>query len=465
MSKNDSKSYGSQVPRIPHLSKPGSEIADLREDVDKGFINAEARLNFPELDWLDGNLLVAGGDIVLKGRNLLQGKTCDSVAVQKAGAGKITLTVLTPGDTGLSVVVTTGVGELVAISGKVLTLTVIVGVSTANSITTLINTLGEDTYGKIFAVETTPGAFDAAISSTKFAGGGGEYDGFAIKVAGVACLPKHQASPWTDTQVDVTVPALAGKAADDSLAIELVCDGVQCKALTVDGGGGSTATAAIAAMDAAYKAADTGIKKRTSWPELDFIDGGAFAAAGGTVILKGRNFLGSKAFDSLVLNTGTTSELTFYMMKPGDSEYTLEILDTGALSVALATKKVTININAGATTAAEIATEFNKAGGTMKGVMRCVDDEVAGAGTPAAAAEAPLIGGTGNYAEEAVTVGGVDCLPLHATGTAPAATWADTQISVTVPALTGSGMAASDIAGVVVKASNLHSQQLAVVLT
>lgn len=466
MPKYDSKSFGAERAHIPHLNK--KEIKDLRDDTDRGFMASEARTGFPELDWLDGaGPLVAGGDIVLKGRNLLQGKTFDTLTIG-TGTAALIFTMLKPGDSGYSLKIVDAGSLSVAEANKVVTVNIDAGVTTAAQVATEFNKAGGTMKGVMrcnddgVAGAGTP----AAAAAADLIGGAGLYTGFWAKVAGVACLPAHATgtapvATWSDTQVTLTVPALTGKAATDKALIELGCDGIQCKGFNSDCGEVAAATAAISAMDQAYKSADSAIQKRTSWPELDYIDGGAFAAAGGDVKFVGRNFLGSKTFDALTIGTGT-AELVFTMLKPGDSEYTLEVVDAGSLSVALAVKKVTVNIGAGVTTADEVATEFNKLGGTMKGVMRCVSG---GVGTPAAAVEAPLIGGTGNYGEEAVEAGGVDCPPAHATGTSPAATWSDTIVTATVPDLTGSGLAASDIAASKVKAGNKFTQQLSVVLT
>ena len=472
MSKLLSKSFGAQKAQRPHLVMPGGgvagEVNDLRRDANQGFMVCEARTGFPELDWVDGaGPLVAGGDIVLKGRNLLQSTTFDTLTVG-TGTAALTFTMLAPGNSGYSLKIVDAGSLSVTVASEVVTVNVNAGTTTAAQVATEFNKAGGTMKGVMRCNDdgVTGAGTPAAAAAADLTGGVGLWSGFYCKVAGVACAPKHAtgtapAQVWTDTAVTITVPALTGKVATDKVAIELACDGIQCKAVSSDCGETVAATAAIAAMDQAYKAADAIIRKRTSWPELDWIDGGAFAAAGGDVVLKGRNLLGSKTFDTLTVGTGT-AELVFTMLKPGDSEYTLEIVDAGALSVALATKKVTVNIDAGTTTADQVATEFNKSGATMKGVMRCVSG---GVGTPAAAVEAALTGGLGNYNEEAVTVGGVACLPAHATGTTPAATWADTQVTVTVPNLTGSGLAASDIAGVVAKASSIHTQQLSVVLT
>ena len=173
----------------------------------------------------------------------------------------------------------------------------------------------------------------------------------------------------------------------------------------------------------------------------------------------GRKLLGSKTFDSYE-HGASTSMLTFTMMTPGGSSgYTVEIVQ-GTLGVALSTKKVTVSADlAGVDTADTIATEFNKSGGTMTGVMRCVSG---GTGAVVALAETALANGVGTYGEEDIRVAGVECKPVHATGTTPAATWSDTQVQAQVPALTGKQ--ATDVVAVAVKAGNKWTQQFSVVL-
>lgn len=186
-----------------------------------------------------------------------------------------------------------------------------------------------------------------------------------------------------------------------------------------------------------------------STPKVEWIDGGAPAALGGTMIIKGSDLLQGQTFDELVHGVGTSS-LTFAPMKPGASNLKVKITDTGSVTAALASGVLSIGYDAGVSDADAIATAVNAAA-SCTGIIRCVSG---GAGTTIAElAETTLSGGEGAYTDNKVTVSGVECLPLHATGTSPAATWADGQISVTVPDLTAEtdARAAGDIARVAVE--------------
>lgn len=110
-----SKSFGAFSPVKPHLLTGSgglaAEVADVRADVEAAFQVMEARAGLPELDFLDisgGALLEDGGDIVLKGRNMLGGGTRESMLTFGTGTSQLDLSVLKPGDTGLSVQIVQG---------------------------------------------------------------------------------------------------------------------------------------------------------------------------------------------------------------------------------------------------------------------------------------------------------------------------------------------------------------------
>lgn len=205
-------------------------------------------------------------------------------------------------------------------------------------------------------------------------------------------------------------------------------------------------------------------EQKAGFPSLDWVDGGAFAAAGGTAVLKGAALLQDQTFDTLQLTEGS-AQLDLHPLKPGDSGITVEVIaGTGSLAVAYANKKLTVTLASGGSTDDAIATAINGASSQAKGHVRAVS---AGGGSfTAAVAETAMAGGNGYYAGNAVKVSGVEALPLHATGTSPAATWTDTQISVTVPDLTAEtdARAADDIAAVSVMSDGVKSSELAVVL-
>lgn len=114
MSTKLSKSFGTMHPLKPHLLQQtggvAAEVKDIRDDVETAFKNSEGRVGFPELDALDpGTLLAAGqASFSMVGRNLLQGQTFESMLVFGATTKQLDLTVLKPGDTGLSVKIVQG---------------------------------------------------------------------------------------------------------------------------------------------------------------------------------------------------------------------------------------------------------------------------------------------------------------------------------------------------------------------
>lgn len=192
-------------------------------------------------------------------------------------------------------------------------------------------------------------------------------------------------------------------------------------------------------------------------PVVQWIDG-TIAAAGGDGVLKGRNLLQGQAFDTLEHGL-TTSKLTITAMKPGESGYSVRVINGGAVDVSVSGKVITIQAILGTSTANAIATAFNIIGGLI-GKVRCVSG---GAGTAVAAlAQTPLAGGVGSWENNTVKVAGFDCLPKHATGTAPAATWSAAEITVTVPALTGA--VATDTVAVELESNGNQAPVLSAVL-
>jgi hypothetical protein len=205
-------------------------------------------------------------------------------------------------------------------------------------------------------------------------------------------------------------------------------------------------------------------EQKAGFPTLDWVDGGAFAAAGANVTLIGTNLLQGQTFDTLQIKEGA-AQIDLHAMKPGDSGITVEVVaGTGALAVAYAAKKLTITLAAGGSTDDAVATAVNEAASQAKGIVRAVS---AGGGSfTAAVAETAMAGGVGYWEGNAVMVSGVEALPAHQTGTTPAASWTDDGIGATVPDLTGESpaRAAGDIAGVIVMSNGVKTDQLSVVL-
>lgn len=255
-----SKSFGSQKASDPHLTAgkgglPG-QVDDLRKDVEAGFTANEARTGFPVVDWVDGvPPAAAGGSAVLRGRNLLQSQTFDSLVVTdsaEGALGSVTITALKPGDSGISVVVATPTGSLALAYNagtKVLTITPTATTGdTDDAIATAINADNSPVRGILRAASAGAGSILHAIASAPLTGGEGEYAGNAVTISGVEALPANTtgtagAAAWADTVVTVTVPDLTAaspaRATGDTVSLVLSSDGVMSVPIyLVLGGGG-----------------------------------------------------------------------------------------------------------------------------------------------------------------------------------------------------------------------------------
>lgn len=201
------------------------------------------------------------------------------------------------------------------------------------------------------------------------------------------------------------------------------------------------------------------IETRTGMPSADWIDGGAVPYDGGDAVIKGTNLLQGQTVASRACGTGNAL-VTFYAMRPGEGGNSYAVVITqgaGSLTVTFAADLLTVELDSGGSTAAEVATEVNKAvPNDCKGVIRCVAGGT-GLGTVLVAAEANLSGGTGEG--WTCTVTGVDCAPMHATGSTPAATITETVCTVTVPDLSAEtdARAAADIAALVITSDGVQS--------
>lgn len=244
-----SKTFGPETARRPHLVTPGKggvagEVADLRMDVETAIEKLELRTGQPELDWLDitgGALLAAGGDIVLEGRNLLQGQTFATLTLG-TGTSEIVITAHKPGLAGndFTVEVTaSGGGETAVLTGSALVLDVDDGTSTADAIVTLINAAAATCDGYLRAVSGGVGTVHPVAAAANLAGGNG--DGLTVLVSGVEALPANNGTTSSVTSVDdgtitCTVPALTGetpaRAAADIVGIIIESDGLRTQQLS-----------------------------------------------------------------------------------------------------------------------------------------------------------------------------------------------------------------------------------------
>lgn len=238
-----SKAFGSKGPRASHLVKPGGglkgEVWDFRNDVEESFSSLEGRVaadSYPELDYIDGaGPAAAGGDMVLVGRDLIQGQTFAELTLG-TGTSELVITALTPGEAGNDFTVEivgggTAGSEAVTKTANAFEIEVEVGVSTADQIATAINANGADSDGYLRCNGGGSGVATAVVTAaTALTGGAGE--GWACVVGGNDCLPANTtgangAAALTETSCTVTVPALTPIVATDKAKVYLTTDGVR----------------------------------------------------------------------------------------------------------------------------------------------------------------------------------------------------------------------------------------------
>jgi len=116
---------------------------------------------------------------------------------------------------------------------------------------------------------------------------------------------------------------------------------------------------------------------------------------------------------------------------------------------------LTVTLKGAGSTATEVCTAVN-AEATAIGVI-FAKVLSGGSGTVLVAAETAMAGGDGLYAGNKIWVAGVECLPTQMN-----AAWTNTELYVTVPALTGK--AATDLVNVMVSSNGVTSEALSGVL-
>lgn len=235
-----SKALSGMNPRRPHLLQGGgmgAEVRDLRTDIDSALQNVEERdstLNYPELDWVDGAVTAAAGDVVLKGRNFLQGQTFATLT-KFTGTSELIFTALKPGEDGndLTIALVHSLGLPAVTVGKVgnaITITADIGVHTADDIATAVNANAAATDGYLTCNGGGVGVAQTAFAATPLAGGTGGGD-FQVYVGGILCLPANTpgangGAAITDTQATMTHGTITGAAAADMAQITLRSDNV-----------------------------------------------------------------------------------------------------------------------------------------------------------------------------------------------------------------------------------------------
>lgn len=429
-----SKAFGSERPVRPHLVQPGpgvsGEVNDLRSDIDDAFevLEGMSASNYPFIDWvdLDSSISIGGGDITVRGQNLLNGGSVASL--DKDSTHGLKFYACSPGSSGndLTVQLVAGVATNVAYAAGALVVTFNDGVDDDDAIATAVNAGSSQARGYIRAVSSntvnaanmsTAGAF-AATSLSGAPTNPTESD-WACRVSGVTALPVQStgtapSAPVTETSVTISVPDLtalsAPRTAYDYHELFIWANGLRSNGW---GFGGFSAV---------------------SGPVLYAVDGEQpMDIDGDSLALVGANLLNESVPASLDLDS--THGLIFHACTPGTTgnSYDVIIQAGGVNTAVVAGTTLTITIN-GVQSDDQVATTVN-ASATCQGVIRAVSSgtiaDVIGAG---AVASTSLAGGEG--ADWVCKVSGATALPTQATGTAPAAPVTATTASVTVPDLT-----------------------------
>jgi hypothetical protein len=142
---------------------------------------------------------------------------------------------------------------------------------------------------------------------------------------------------------------------------------------------------------------------RENRPVLTRITGGSTALSiSGLPTAKplvGVGLLAGKAQASLVINEGTTAELTFTAQRPGSAgnDITVAIVDSagGGLAVSVVGTDIEIDLGGATPDAATILAALD-ADADILNLINTAHDGVAGAGLPGVEAQANLSGGTGD---------------------------------------------------------------------
>lgn len=442
---NLSKCFGHLRPIKGHLVKYrqsgmgyGAEIAVLRNQVDLAFGTLEERKEYPEVTAVDlaaTSLSMLGGVLKVNGKYLLNEQNFDSLIVQ-GGTGGTAYTIglysMQPGQTGLSIEFVQGAGPTLSRTGDKFTIQADFGDGyTADALATLINTDGEVTQGVLRAYVQLGEAQNVEVmAETPLAGGSDTY-GIQCHVAGEECTPYHDLATtqadaaFTDEQLRFTVPDLTGKVSSDGIvSISVTSDKVR-------------------ALDVTVPIAN--LLPDSDKPMLDHLDiggGAALLAGGGDVIVVGRNILQGQTFDTLrIVDDPTASppdyDLHITALKPGVSGYSIVFDGNGTAeneTVALADGVFTIAMEAGVSTADQIATAINADGADSEGLIRA---NVVETNTMPDMVETPLAGGAGSGVT--ILVGGESCLPSNEPGTTSIAKISDTALNITSEAVGAAG--------------------------
>jgi hypothetical protein len=222
----------SESPRVPHLAKPGSELYDLRDDVDESFERLEGLTGYPRIvEVPGGNILSIGGSPVSSacvGVNLLQGKEKATLTLG-TGTSELVVNACRPGTPGndITLELETGGAEAIAVAGDAITVTLNTGTSTPASVVALLD--GDADAARLVKSVSAGVGVIAVAPATNLAGGTGS--GFVVSVGGVA---QEVNGEVTDVLMPLEVATGTGMVTGDAMELLVVSNGVAAPIMTVD---------------------------------------------------------------------------------------------------------------------------------------------------------------------------------------------------------------------------------------
>lgn len=225
-----SRAFSEEVPNIPHLVQ-GKEVGDLRNDVEAAFYRYEKRTGYPTISRVVGGTSVSLAALPvaasLVGTNLLQGQEKASLTLGLT-TSELIFTANRPGTPGnsISVELKTGAGEAISVVGPVIEVTLNTGVSTADSVKTLVD--GDADAANLVQVASGGAGVAAVAAAQLLAGGVGE--GLVVTVNGIA---QEIAGAATDTAIPVSIATLTGAANGDAAVLQVESDGVTSDPITL----------------------------------------------------------------------------------------------------------------------------------------------------------------------------------------------------------------------------------------
>jgi hypothetical protein len=226
-----SRSFGSQGPSVPHLSK--NQLSDLRADVEAGFTALEGRADFPKISRVVGGTAVSLAALpvaaAVVGVDLLQGQIKASL-VLGTGTSALTFTANRPGtpgnDISVEIVDSEGGGLAVAVDAGVITIDLGGDTSSANQVKTAVDS---DTDATALVQVVSGGAGTVVVAAEENLSGGVGV-GLLAMVNGIS---QDIVGSATETSIPMSISALTGAANGDAAVLQIVSNGVWSDPITL----------------------------------------------------------------------------------------------------------------------------------------------------------------------------------------------------------------------------------------